>query len=492
MRWKTTVSLLVATIGVGAFISLYEIRRPGTEEHSRRSLELLNLSPESVTRIDIQTSSASIGLSRDGARWWLEPQHARANEELITQLLNETDWLRAQRLLSSTPEKPLDLKSLGLDPAMAQLTLTADGKTATLLLGEATPVGNNRYAQLADRPEVAIIAPGLFEVVTRPAETFRDPMLLRFDTWTTDAVTVTTPTRTIAMARTGMDWRISHHEHDLVASLPVDDRADRAAVMNFLSQVAGLRMTRILDDAPQAEQILAWGFDAPSAEVALTLQTDPPSSLTVFFGKPLPNDPALLYAKRSDEPTLYAVPASSMDTFMLNPNTLRAKACLEFFAGEVTKVEVLQGTDGWTIERKDGAWHSVSDTKLATEATSALVSDTVLEAERVETFLNTLADLRLLEFVEERPTDLARYGLAPPAGMISVWTANPDAPQRLLVGTAVDVSPNRYGRIEGREPVVTLPETITTLRSTPLSQFQPPPAPTPPPQPDPVSPPAPQ
>ena len=351
MRWKTTVALLLATVGVGAFISLYEIKRPGTEERGRSSRKLLNLTSESVTQIDIEHPGASVSLSRDGTRWRFGPKRVRANEELITQLLNETDSLTAQRLLSATPEKPLDRKTLGLDPAAAQMTLTANGKATTLLLGEATAVGANRYVQVAGHPEVGIIAATLFTLITRPAETFRDPMLLRFDTWMADAVTVKTPTRTLAMTRAGTDWRITHQEHDGMASPPVNDRADRAAIMNFLSQVAGLKMARVLDDAPQVEQMPAWGFDAPSAELRLELRAEPPSSVTVFFGKPLPDDHSLLYAKRSDEPALYAVPASAADTFLLDPNTLRAKACLEFFASEVTKIEVVQGTQGWTIER---------------------------------------------------------------------------------------------------------------------------------------------
>ena len=99
------------------------------------------------------------------------------------------------------------------------------------------------------------------------------------------------------------------------------------------------------------------------------------------------------------------------------------------------------------------------------------MSDTALDAALVEAFLNTLADLRLLEFVDERPQDLARYGLASVAGAISVWTANPDAPQRLLVGSAVEGTTNRYGRIEGREAVVRLPEIATELLAMTAESF---------------------
>jgi hypothetical protein len=152
---------------------------------------------------------------------------------------------------------------------------------------------------------------------------------------------------------------------------------------------------------------------------------------------------------------------------------------VEFFTSEVTKIEALQGTSGWTIERKEETWRAKD-------------SDELLDAGRVETFLNTLADLRLSEFVEEHPQDLARYGLEPTAGAISVWTTHQDAPQRLLVGNTMEGSADRYGRIEGREAVVRLPEAITGLISKTVDQFRPPPAPASvtPPQQSPQSPPA--
>lgn len=463
MKWKTTLALLLITVGVGAFISLYEIRRPGTEERARHSRQLLNIPPESVSHLEIQHATATLSLSRDGARWKLNPQGVRANEELIGQLLNETAFLTAQRIFSESPEKPLDLKAFGLDPGVARITLTSEGNTTTLLIGEKTPVHTNRYAKRFDQPDVAVISPTLFDTISQPAESFRDPLLLRFDTWLAEAVTITAQNRILTLSRDGTDWRLTH---------PVNDRADRAAVMNFLSTVGGLEVARVVEETPQEDQPSAWGFDAPHAEITLTLRGDPPSSPTLSFGKPLPEDATLLYAKRSDEPALYAVEAASVEALLQDPNGLRSKACVEFFTSEVTKIEVMHGETGWTIERKDDTWRSVSDTEAETASVASLVSDTVLDAERVEAFLNTLADLRLIEFVEEQLKDLARYGLEPPQGTISVWTSDPEKPQRVLVGAAIESSANRYGRIEGRDAVVSLPSAVTELLSTPLSVLE--------------------
>src|SRR3989338_8993527 len=217
MRWKTTVFLLVATVGVGAFISLYEIRRPGTEERERHSRRLLSIPPEAVSQIEVQTANSTVSLTRDGEQWRLGPQRVRANADLVGELLSETSSLTAQRTFSESPEKPLDLKAFGLDPGLARITLTSDDSTTTLLIGEKTPVHTNRYAKRADQLDVAVISHTLFDMISQPAESFRDPMLLRFDTWVTDALTLTTPDRALALTRDSLDWSLTQ---------PVTDRAD--------------------------------------------------------------------------------------------------------------------------------------------------------------------------------------------------------------------------------------------------------------------------
>ena len=107
-------------------------------------------------------------------------------------------------------------------------------------------------------------------------------------------------------------------------------------------------------------------------------------------------------------------------------------------------MEATQQEARWTIERTEGQWRAEGST-------------TILDAQRIEELLNTLADMRLIQFVEDTPSDLARYGLAPPSGMISVWTTDHDHPQRLFVGAAVEGAQERYGRIEGRSAIITLP-----------------------------------
>ena len=322
MHWKTTVALLLLTLGIGAYISLYEIRQPPPEERARLSKQVTDLPPESVSRITIELPQSKVTVARErgGATWRLEPQPApptsdamagrlRADTELIQRLLQHTNPLMAQRILAPTADQPLDLHTFGLEPAVGQITWVSEGHPVTLVVGETTPVGVSRYAKLSDRAEVFVIPPDVVDDANRPPEIFRDPRLLRFSTWGVDHITLATSASQVELARQGTAWRLTLRalRPQGPEARPVADEADGSAVDALLRNLVGLRIKRYVDDAPAVEQSAAWGFDHPMLELTLSFQQPSGERVTVFFGKPLPEDASVVYAKRSDEPALYAV-----------------------------------------------------------------------------------------------------------------------------------------------------------------------------------------
>jgi hypothetical protein len=219
-----------------------------------------------------------------------------------------------------------------------------------------------------------------------------------------------------------------------------------------------LAIKRVIDDAPHVEQRFTWGFDTTETELTLT-QRDAPAT-TVFIGAPLPDDASLRYAKRSDEPSLYAIAAADVEVLVADPQRLRKRACLEFFTSDVTKLEVVRGESAWTIERTQTQWRVKE-------------SDAMLDTAKVDALLNKVSDLRVSGFLDAPTMDAASRGLEPPAAAIAVWTTGKEQPQRLLIGAAVQESTERYGRLEARNVVVRLPASVTELLATTTDQLRP-------------------
>ena len=463
MRWKTTVVLLIATIGIGAYLSLYEIRQPTREEHARLANQVVRVSAEEITQLVLDLPNVKATLTRQGTTWRINPQQLRANPVLVNKLLGALDPLMANRILLGSSDHPLDPKSYGLDPAVGWMSVVSPAGPTTLLIGETTPVAGNRYVQVKGRPEIFVVHARLFDDANQAPEQFRDPLLLRFDAWQADGLSVSATGRPLTLARTPRGWQIASTGRPTGPQSnfdqPWSDVADRTEVNGLLQQIARVSIARFLEETPQVEQVAAYGFDQPRAEV--TLRRKDASSVTVFFGKPLPDHNSLLYAKRSDEPALYAVASADAEALVRDPHGLRSKPCFDFFTSEASKLEVVWEGARWMMERTEGRWKA--------EGTAG-----PLDEARVEEFLNEVVDLRLGGFLDDAPEDLVRYGLEPPKGTLTVWTVADTLPQRLLVGSTIEPSTNRYGRIDGRAAIVRLPETITEVLAKTLDSLRPP------------------
>ena len=442
MRWKTTLALLLATVGIGAYISLYEIKQPTRSERRREAKHVLDIDPAAVSAIILNLPEAKTTLIRTGDAWTMQPSGLRGNGALTAQLLNHVSPLRAERVLAGTPDKPLDLASFGLEPPSSSITLTVNGRPVTLLIGEKTAVGGNRYMKDADRPEVFIVPEAIFTIINQPFEYYRDHHLVQLGGQAAQSLAVTSAPSTFTLTRDGTVWRIT---------APFQDLADRKASDSLLNQIAGLQITRFVHDAPDAAQLVAAGLEKPFAQFAIAYG-EPERQVTLTFGSALPDDPALIHAKRSDEPALYAVAKEAVEGLLLPPDELRSKPVFQFFTGNVTKISVKRGDNDWTIERVKNQWQEPSGRAL--------------ESVRVELWLAQLADARFERVVTDG-TVLPAAGDAA-REWVSVWTADQPEPQRLLLDATADKAVGGiYAVIESRALRVVLPEQFTDLLALP-------------------------
>jgi len=449
MGWKTTVALLILTVGIGAYVALVELKRPTLEEQEALAKQAVQISPEEVTGLLVEWPSTTATLERKNGSWRLvSPLAVRAEESLVFRVLNEVDPLEAERVLEGSEEKPLVLADYGLEPPVGTLTILTGSRATKLLFGESTAIGDHRYVKLPDSPKVFVVSARLFEALNNPLDAFRSHELLNVDTWEVTRIVVSSPRFSYTLAKQSDRWQVTQ---------PFVDEADRAVSSTMLSKLKSLRIERFVNEAPQVEQLPQWGFEAPYAQITI-VRGEGRQPLELSVGKPTAGNPEHLYAKRTDEPTIYAVSKQRIDELLQDPQALRSRACFEFFSTQVTKLQISWQDASWTIEKVNGQWNQADE-------------QAQLDGAKVEEFLWKLRDMKLTSFVEDEPQDLSRYGLDPPKGKIQVWVGEQE-PNRLLVGDSIDGGPTRYGRIAGRVSVVELPETIAEILAATLEAFK--------------------
>jgi hypothetical protein len=464
MRWKTTVILLLVTVAVGAYVSRIELKRPLPEERERLAKRVVDLAEDAVAQVVLELPKVKTTLTRSGTVWRMGPHQLRADPDRVARVVGAAASLTAERVLNAERGASLDPGTYGLRPAQGILALTANGTSTTLLLGALTAVGGNRYVQVAGRPAIFIVPSHAFDEADQPLDLWRDPTLLRFNAWEAQELTLRSGQDTLALARGESGWRLTR---------PVTDRAESAEVDKFLARVADLRIARFLEDAPADDTPAEWGLDQPAQELSVRLEASPEAAITVLVGRPLPADPSLRYARRSDERPLYAVSAAAIDSLALaaSPTGLRARAWLDASREQVTKVQV----------ERDGASWAIAKTAPTTQAAGAQqaawilegANGETLEASKVETFLDALAAVRAERFLDETGSEAAPYGFESPAGTLTVWLEGRDQPERLVVGTAPDGTTLRYARFDSRQVTAELPGTVMDLLAETPEQLRP-------------------
>lgn len=463
MHWKTTAVLLLITVGVGAYVSLYELKQPTVEERQQQTKEIARLAPEEVSSLLVESPEAGkVSLQRlDGAWRLVSPLDARADDAQVRRILSELNPLSAERTLTTPKDKPFALADFGLEAPKASLSASAGSRTVKFLVGDKTPVGTNRYLKLADGPTIHVVTSSLFDAANQPVDAYRSHELVDADPASATQIALTSSKGACTLRKQGERWQLTQ---------PITDDAESSTVSTMLGKLRGLRIERFVTNQPAAGQLAGWGFEAPSSRISIT--TDKPDQpLEVLVGTPTTEKPEELYVKRTDEPAVYAVKKDALEELFQDPQALRSHAVLDIAPGQVTKTRLTWQGSTWTIEKKDGQWR--------------LSDGTSLDSTKTEDWLWKLRDLKLTRFIEDEPKDLGRYGLEPTTtegspeergtGTIQVWIENQPDPKELAVGTTLDQDApfgRRYGKMSGRSCIVELPEGINPIMTTTPESFR--------------------
>ncbi len=459
MRWKTTLTLLIATVALGAYVSLYELRQPGPEEREQLASQVANILPDEITGLELRTRTGTTSLRQINGAWRVtQPIDARADDAAVRRILNHFAPLEADRTLRPAKGKPLNLAEFGLAPPVTSIAVTTPKGTTRLDIGESTAVGEGRYATRPGQPEVYIIPAAVFDDVNKPPSDLRSHDVFDFKSWDADRLSVMSLINSFTLTKEKERWLIS---------TPVFDAADQQAADRLLDTVAKLPIERVIADDPKVEDLPQWGFDMPTAHLVV-LVANRPMPVDLYIGKATSDQPDQLYAKRVDERAIYAVSKARVDALLVDPSTLRSRACFVFLEPKVARVHHEWQGARWSLENHDGQWVNVSTGKP-------------VDAARVADLLGKLRDLRLTRFMQDGGQNLARYGLDPAESVIAVQLSQSDETQQLLIGAESGDGKNRYGFLPSRKIVVELPGSILELLgmkietlSTPMPASPPP------------------
>ncbi len=219
-----------------------------------------------------------------------------------------------------------------------------------------------------------------------------------------DAVTgvaLTYPDRAIELTKKDTGWRITK---------PVDAPADETVVKSLVATIADAEVQKSLDDLPA--DLAPFGLDKPTVTARLTLKdgTEPPAVAvgknTALGGK--------TYVRKGDEPKLYLT--TTAFSFGLNKQVkdLREKKLLSFQDDDARRIELVpQSGETIAVVRGEGD---------AKDTWTIMPGGHTADPTEVRSYLSSLRSTSAVDFPDDAPTDLAKYGLDRPRLTVRVMT----------------------------------------------------------------------
>jgi hypothetical protein len=294
----------------------------------------------------------------------------------------------------------------------------------------------------------------VYEVRWAPAReeaAARKGRLFAGDTKDVTEIVIKRPEDTVKLKRSGDEWEILE---------PLRARGSRAAVDETLANLMTAKIDREI--AAKPESFADFGLDKPAADVTLTLKDG--KTLGVALGGKTPTG-VWVYARERDKPAVFVLGESVLRDTTRPLADFRDRAVLAFDPKAVTGFEIVLPEETLAVENTDGAWRLTRP--------SARRADT----ETINEFLDKLNSQKVREFVADKPSSRAPYGLERPTKVTIYTGRDKDRVGRTLLLGKVDPAKKGIYAMRPDEPTVLLvaeelwnavPKNVAVLRNKTL------------------------
>jgi hypothetical protein len=395
---RSTIALLAVLIGLGAYIYFVTWKQPENAAAGKKNEKVFSVQSDKIDEVKVALMNGdTTTVKKDGGAWKMtEPVQAAADESELSGITNALANAEINRVVD---EKPTNLNEYGLSAPHIEVDFKASGDKdyQKLFVGEKTPTGSDLFARRNDDSKVFLIPSYEESSLNKTAFDLRDKSILKVDRDKIDSIDLTSGDKTIAIAKSGGDWKLTR---------PIDVRADYGSVEGVIGRLQTARMKSIVTNEASPADLKKYGLDKPQATVNLNAGS---SRATLLIGGK--TDDNAVYARDASKSMVVTVESSLLDDIKKSADDYRRKDLFEFRAYNATHVEITRNGQTVVFDRVKGANENTPDKWHRASPNAADV-----DRDKVDALLAKLANMRADKFVES--TD--KTGLDKPALTVSV------------------------------------------------------------------------
>jgi len=384
---RTLVLLFLLTLAAAA--ALYHLRRNGAVTDSAAGRRVFPKNLDAVEALVLERGNETLSLQRQKGVWEItRPLAVPADAQRVRRLLDALESLPVtdQFPLRSLEQRQLSLEQLGLAPPQTRITLTLAGRPPVVLeIGRASPSGHALYLRHSGHPSQILTTDAVFlrEQLGAFLE-FRQRLLLP---------TLPSKITALEIRRPGQSvFRVIRKDNLWHLVQPISGRANQGVVNELAQTLADLAIEKFiwpetLSDplsTPQPPPLDAFGLDPESALSLLVWEQAQPSPLRVRIGRPVPENPGLLYTLSTDQATVATVTNAILAILGQPPSEFRDKRLFREDPSLLAGLSIRYPGQTLELENDDSEW-------LLTAPVRAR-ANTLMVAALVNTLLNLRAD----------------------------------------------------------------------------------------------------
>lgn len=379
--WSTLV-LVAAALGLGAYIYFVDSKRPDTE--AKAKVFVVDAADIEEVRV-VAKGETSLVRKTDGAWTMVEPIGTDVDQGEATALVNGLASLELNR---EVEPNATNLAEFGLASPKADITFTAKGGVSgRIRLGDITPTSGDLYALRDDETRVFLVDTFTENVLARSSFDLRDKRVLRFERDKADGLEITTPEGTATLARTNSQWRVTGG--------PSNGRGDYGAIEGLLTRLSTAVMASIT--AAEVTDPAMYGLDKPSATVVVRAGS---SAATLALGASVAGK---TFARDLSRAIVFTVDDSFAAELHKGASDYRKKEVFDFRGFSATQLVLTRGARTVTLQKVKGTGENAVDKWQITVSGEGAAAGRDAEAANVDELLSELSALRAGSFVPAGP-----------------------------------------------------------------------------------------
>ncbi len=430
MKTRTTLILLLITIGLGVWIKFFESKGPNTEQARREAGNVVNFDREKLEGIVIQNGDDRIELRREAGKWRLaQPVKDQADSATVDNLISDLESWRKDAVVPAieVAKEKGRLNEYGLVQPKLRLHLLEPNGPPEIFFGKDAALENKMYVRFANAKDVLITSQAVRTDIAKKPDDFRDRKLTDLTTAQVTRAILKTSAGEIELAKKNEHWGIVK---------PLQARAADEKINDLLAQVTNARIQEFVAD--DKGDLHAYGLSEPRGSITF-YGGDDKQGRTLQIGSVAEKLKDAVYVRYLPRNAVYALAKKTEDILNTKPNELRDRHLVRIDTNNLDRLNIEgTGQPKIVLARKGQDW------TIASRRNERANSD------EVRRLLETLNNEQLTRFVADTATELPKYGLDHPqlqltfSSFASENTAETAAGEHPFLTLA-------FGKVEGNE-----------------------------------------